>query len=273
MKKILFAAVMLSMASVGAFAQKETNYKKLFYKETKAETNEVIVALEDAVSTEGETKFKIKIINKTNDYLIYKPEESSFMIEGKESKPKEKWVIIHPNETEHKVVNIKGAGYNKVKNYSFVASGIYKIVINSKGLAAPDFKLPASQNDFSVGNFDCSLNKLTKETDGTAVKFNCNYKGDNVGFVFPAKVAVKMPDGNEYANAKSKEKAIIMMKGESDHFTLIWNRMEGGKEMDMQKVDMYIKWHDAFTEGTSEKIKALSLQLDFDETKSNEKGK
>jgi hypothetical protein len=273
MKKTIITLVVAACTLSNVMAQKEVKYTKLYYKETKAEVDGLIIAVEDAVSLEGETKFKLKITNPTNNYYIYKPEESTFVVNGKESKPKEKWVIIHPNDSEHKVITLKGTEFNKVKNYSFVVGGLYKVVLNAKGAEAPDFKLPPSQNDFKAGNFNCSLGNFHKETDGTEAKFNCSYDGANIGFVFPAKVAVKMPDGNEYANAKSKAKPIIMMKGDTDHFTLIWDRMQGGKEMDMQKVEMIIKWHDTFVEGTPEKVKAQSLQLEFDEAKSNEKGK
>ncbi len=53
----------------------------------------------DAVSTEAGTKFKIKIQNKTNDYIIYKAEESKFVINGTEVQPKEKMLLIEPNES------------------------------------------------------------------------------------------------------------------------------------------------------------------------------
>jgi hypothetical protein len=53
-------------------------YKKVFFKTQTVETNDVKVTIDAAVATARETKFKIKIINKTNDYLIYKPSESVF---------------------------------------------------------------------------------------------------------------------------------------------------------------------------------------------------
>jgi hypothetical protein len=49
--------------------------------------------------------------------------------------------------------------------------------------------------------------------------------------------------------------------------------MEGGKMMDMQKVDMLIQWNDAFAEVTPVKMKAETIEMLFDEVMSNEKGK
>lgn len=278
MKKTILILITITSVIGTMLAQKEVQYTKLYYQDTKAENDDITITVDNAVSTEGETKLKLKIANKTNDYIIYKPEESTFVINGKEAKPKEKWLIISPNESDFRVVNLKGAQYNKVKNYSFVVAGLYKVVLNTKGVAAPDFKLPPAQNDFSAGSFNCSLKKLSKETDKTEAKFSCAYKGDKIGFVFPSKPSVKMPDGNEYASKVSsgllsKSGPIILMKGEEDTFTLGWDRMQGGKSMDMQKVEMNVKWNDTFVEGTTQKMKSETIQLEFDEATSNAKGK
>jgi len=152
-------------------------------------------------------------------------------------------------------------------------AGLYRVSANSKGIPAPDFRLPANQNEFTVGNFKVTMSKLYKESDKTEVKFNAVYNGDKIAFVFPSKTAVKMPDGNDYANAKSKASAIMLMRGQNDNFTLKWDRMEGGKAMDMQKVEMFIKWNDAFCEVNPEKMKGATLNLDFDQIMSDAKGK
>ncbi|MBN8697225.1 MAG: hypothetical protein J0L87_11910 [Bacteroidetes bacterium] len=273
MKK-LFTTMILAIGFVAAaVAQKEVKYVKMYYKDLKMETNDIVIIVDNAVSTEGETKFKLKIENKTNDYLILKPEECKFIINGKEQKPKEKWLVISPNESDFRIVNLKGAGYNAVKNYQFVLDGLYRVDANTKGIATPDFKLPASQNEFETGPFTNTLGKVSKETDKTEVKISVTYTGDKIGFVFPSKVSVKMPDGNTYANAKSKSDAIMMVKGDSDSYKLKWERMEGGKMMDMQKVDMMIQWNDAFAEVSPVKMKAETIQMEFDEVASNEKGK
>jgi hypothetical protein len=162
-------------------------------------------------------------------------------------------------------------GYNKIKNYSFVVGGLYKVAAGTKGIPTPDFKLPPSTNEFTTGGFTVYMTKLTKETDVTEVKYKCTYNGDKIGIVFPSKTAIKMPDGNEYANAKKKASPILLQKGETDNFTLKWERMEGGKTMDMQKAEMYIKWNDAFAEVTPEKMSVETLNIEFDEVTSNAK--
>jgi len=257
MKKILLTfVVIIGLAVNSATAQKETRYK-----DAKVESDNVTIDLVDAVSTDAGTKFKLKIQNKTGDYIIYKAEESKFIINGTEVQPKEKMLIIEPNETGSRVINIKGA-YNAVKNYSFIVSGLYKVSpSNASSLSVPDFKLPASQNSFTAGNFNCSMTDVNKETAKTDAKFKCVYNGDKMGFVYLSKVAVKMPDGNEYASTHTKNKPILFMRGDDDKFVLTWEKMKGGRDMDMQLVDMNILWHNVFVEAPLQKIKGATIEM------------
>jgi hypothetical protein len=246
MKNIFLTLAAAVLMTTAANAQ---NYEKLFYKDATKETSDFTFTIDNAVSTPAETKFKFKITNKTSDYLIYKPTESKFVINGKEGAPKEKQLIIKPNSSDFVTVNLKGSGYNAVKNYSYIIDGIYKVSTNGTVINTPNFKLPPAQNEFKTGDFTCTMGNLTKETDKTEVKFKCSYNGDKVGIISQTKASVKMPDGSEFANAKkpglldSKSREVLVLKGETESIELKWNRMEGGKSMDMQKVSMDIIWN------------------------------
>ena len=82
-----------------------------------------------------------------------------------------------------------------------------------------------------------------------------------------------MPDGKEYANAKkpglldSKSKEVLVMKGGDETVNLKWDRMEGGKTMDMQKVAMDIVWNATFTEAPAVKLGTETIELTMDEIK------
>jgi hypothetical protein len=277
MKKLFLAVIALISLNV-AFAQKEVKYAKLYYKDMKVENNDVTITVDNAVSTDAETKFKLKITNKTNDFIIYKPEESKFTINGKESKPTEKTKTIKPNDSDWLIINLKGPGYNGVKSYSFLVDGMYKVSASEKGIATPDFRLPVTKNEFKTGNYTVKVNKLYKESDATNLKLDITYNGDKIGVVNSEKGGVVMPDGNEYATKKStgllaKSGPILLKKGDTESITLNWDRMEGGKAMDMQKVEMMVKFNDMFTESTPQKLKPETVQMEFDEVMSNEKGK
>src|ERR1043165_321086 len=126
MKKVIFAFI-AGTAMLSAAAQKEVKYSKLYYKNTVVETNEVTLSVDNAVSTDQVTKFKLKVTNKTNDFIMMKPEECKFIINGKEMKPHEKPRIISPNDFATFTFDMGGAGYNSVKNYTFEVAGLYKV--------------------------------------------------------------------------------------------------------------------------------------------------
>ncbi len=284
MKKLTLGIAFIACTFSMVFSQKKDNgvkYEKVFYKNSTIETNEATITVDDAVSTDKETKFKIFISNKTRDYIIYKPQESKFIIDGKELTPKNKnWEVIRPNDVGSIVVSLPGAGYKDVRNYTFTMDGIYRVAIGESSIPAEDYKLPPSQNEFKIGDFSMSMIKLDKETDKTIVKFKCTYNGTKVGVVNPLRIGVKMPDGNEYACVKptglfARSYPLFIFPGESESFNVIWDgdRMPKGKANDMQKVDMFIKWNAAFAEVSPLKLKSETLTLEFDEDKSNEKGR
>ncbi|MCK6650553.1 MAG: hypothetical protein L6Q66_12920, partial [Bacteroidia bacterium] len=203
MKKIIFALFVAVAATTSTSAQE---YKKVFFKTQTVETNDVKVTIDGAVATARETKFKIKLINKTNDYLIYKPAESTFKIGGKSYNPSEKWVIIRPNDDGSSVLNIPGTEFLVAADYDFVLDGLYRVNTNTGGISTPDFKLPASVNDFKTGNFTVNVVKVKKTTARTDATFKATYNGDKIGIFEPNKIAMKMPDGKEYANYHSDRK-------------------------------------------------------------------
>jgi hypothetical protein len=263
MKKVILALV-IAASTLTANAQKEKKYAKIIYKDVKTENSDLVISVDNIVSTDAETKFKLKITNKTADYIIYKPEESKFVINGKEMTPSEKWLIISPNESDFRVINLKEKNMNTVKSYSFVVDGLYRASANAEGIPAPDFRLPPTKNDFQAGSFNVSLDKMSKESAQTDVKFKVSYNGDKIGFIFPSKAGVLMPDGNEYANGKRNASAIILTKGKDDSFTLHWDRMQG-RALDMQKVEMIIKWNATFAEITPEKMKSETVEMQIDD--------
>ena len=278
MKKTILTLAAASVLSGAAIAQKEVKYEKLYYKDMTKETDDITIVVDNAVSTDGETKFKLKIVNKTNNFLIYKPAESKFIVNGKEMKSKEKVLVIKPNGSDFRIINLKGDKFNSMKTYSFVLDGLYSVSPESKGIEAPEFKLPPTNNDFKAGSFNCSMTKLYKESDATDVKFKCSYNGSKIGFIDPSKAAVKMPDGNDYAAKKQSggllgggSGPIMLMKGDEESFNLKWDRMEGGKKMDMQKVEMTILWRETFSESSPVKMNAETLVMEFDEVVSNAK--
>lgn len=266
MKKIILIISAVGFLFTNTRAQKTEKvkkYKEIAYKDIANDYDDITVSTNNGMSNKEMTKFKLKIVNKTNDIIVYKPEESSIAINGKAVNPKEKWLIINPIESDFRVINMLGANF--VTPYTYVLSGIYKVSTNGKIVETPNYTLPPSQNDFTTGGFKCTMTSLVKESDKTVVKFECTYTGDKIGVIDPGKAAVQLPDGTVLANEKSSSQPTMVMKGKSEKITLKWNRLEGGRATDMQKISMNILWRGTFTETDAVKIKEETLDFQIDE--------
>jgi hypothetical protein len=264
MNKILFLFLGFFLSSTLLNAQEKAKYEKIYYKEVQFENEIVKVVIDNIVSLPKETKFRISIVNKSNEYLIYNAEESNFVIAGQDVRAKDKSFIIEPNSSKKKVFRAFGDGLNAITKFNFMCEGFYSVKMQNP-LIAERFKLPASKNNFKVGNFDVTMASVFKETNRTDVKFNVVYNGNNIGFVFPASAAVTMPDGNSYASAKSKDDAILLKKGEKESFTATWERMVGGKLNDMQLVEMWVTFENVFSEGIQTRFAGATLEIVWDE--------
>lgn len=273
MRKFILSLIIVCITTTLSAQKKEKviNYKKTFYKDQTIENADVKITIDDAVASVTGMKFRITIINKSNEYIIFKPSECEFKIKENKIKPIEKWLIIPPNDKDWRIVNITGPQYIIPENFDFLMDGFYKVTTDSKGNIVSDFKLPPASNEFKTGGFSVTMSALKKETAKTDVKFKVAYNGDKIGIVETNKIAVKMPDGKEYANYL-RDKPTIFDKGSTDDFKMAWKDIpiDSG---DMQKVEMIILWRDAFKEVTPFKIPALNLTILFDKKMSMAKGR
>lgn len=273
MKKFILSLIIVCIAAT-SFSQKKEKvikYQKTFYKNQTIENADMKITIDNAVATPTGMKFKIIIVNKSSDYIIFKPSECEFKIKGNAVKPIEKWLIIRPNDNESQTIDIKGPQYILPDNFDFLMDGFYKVSLDSKGNVTADFKLPAISNEFKTGGFSVTLDGSKKETAKTDAKFKVSYNGDKIGIIETNKIAAKMPDGKEYANYL-RDKPIIFDKGFVDDFKVAWKDIPIGSG-DMQKVEMIILWREAFKEVTPVKIPALNLTILFDKETSMDKGR
>ncbi|MES2565933.1 MAG: hypothetical protein V4565_03640 [Bacteroidota bacterium] len=230
---------------------------KYLYKEATVETDDYKIYIIDAISNIKQTKFKIKIFNKTNDYLLIKPTEFKYLAGGKTLLGHDKTFVISPNEEETEVIDFKGADMLSEK-FSVEFKGIYKASAGGKVYTVPVFELPASKNDFTVENFTCTLKKADLKTDKSAVKFECVYVGDGVGIINPMKATLIMPNGKENVNSK-KNQPMILEKGKKDDFTLVYAEVAGAG--DMQKKAVQVKWNETLRESKLLPIGTSKLEL------------
>lgn len=273
MKKHILSIILILFITTTAFSQKKEKvikYQKTFYKNQTIENMDVKVTIDDAVASVTGIKFKISIVNKTSDYIIFKPSECEFKIRDSKVKPIEKWLVIRPGDKDWRIVDIKGA-YVIPENFDFLMAGFYKVSLDAKGNITADFKLPASSNDFKTGGFSVVMDGFKKETAKTDAKFKVSYNGDKIGIIETNKVAAKMPDGKEFANYLT-DKPIIFDKGTVDDFKVAWKDIPINSG-DMQQVEMIILWREAFKEVTPIKIPTINLTILFDKEMSMDKGR
>lgn len=217
---------------------------KYLYKDASVETDDYNIYIVDIVAAEGQAKFKIRIFNKTNDYLLVKPTEFLYTSGGKSIYSKDKTYVVPPNEEESEVVDFKDKGM-MVENFTVEFKGIYKASAGGKPITVPDFELPATTKEFTVENCTCTLKKADLATDKSVVRFDCTYNGDGVSIINPVKASLIMPNGVENANTK-KHKPLILEKGKTDDFFMVYLEVKGAG--DMQKKKTQIKWNDTFRE-------------------------
>ncbi|HWY10738.1 MAG TPA: hypothetical protein VN026_05395 [Bacteroidia bacterium] len=237
------------------------------YKQATLETDDYKIYIDDAVNENMYSKFKVRVFNKTNDYLIFKPADVIFKIGSQELTGKDKQFIILPNEEGGKVIDVKGTGLQEEK-YTVEIKNVYKVSANSPAVKCEDFKLPVANEDFTAGNFKCNLKKSDLRTDKSVLKFECAYNGDAIGILAPGKCVAIMPKGQENANV-NRNKGTLLEKGKSDDFNVELKELKGAG--DMQKVPFKLVWGETFKESKIEPIKGGKVNMELDQAKTTEK--
>ena len=135
MKSLFFASILLTGlplisqekkdASTGPATEKKTEEKKVMYKEATAETDDYKIYIVDAVAYASQSKFKMKVFNKSNDYLLIRPTEIKFMSGDKMLSSTDRTFVVAPNDEASLVIDYKDKNI-QVEKYSLDVKGIYK---------------------------------------------------------------------------------------------------------------------------------------------------
>lgn len=271
MKKITLLLFTSFFLSITINAQKngvDPNYR-FYYKETSFETDDYKIYIEDPIAVDGWSKFKVRIFNKTNDYIIFKPTEVEFKINGQVIPCKDKQISVPPNDEATKVIDVKGKNL-QVDTFSVIIKKVFKGAANSAPFVVNDYEIPLSTKDFKAGKFFCKTKGAVIKTDKTLLKFLCTYEGDDLGILMPSHVTAIMPRGQENTNS-NRNKGTLLDKGKSDDFIVEFKEMKGAG--DMQKEHFVLKWNDTFKETKVEVLSGGEFKLELDRAKTAEKNK
>lgn len=235
------------------------------------ETPELTVEFEDAHSQQTFTIVKLKITNKTSEYIVYRVNESVFKYDfGHEyALPKAglglgllsgNTILIKPKSTEIKTLKVSGSGNHHVENLKLVLNGFYKLSATGVVVAVPDFALSADNAAFTAGGFQFSLVKSKQQFYKTTVRFNCTYTGSGYGIVNFARSAIAAKNNKYYPNENVKDKTDILEPGDHQDFTV------EAQVYDSQNPAGRIVWNNTFAESTPIPLGVGVAKLLFDET-------
>ena len=230
---------------------------KYFYKDATLETDDYKIYIVDVIAVGKQLKFKIKIFNKTNDYLFIKPNEISYVTAAKTVFSKDENYVVPPNEEEREVIDFRGTEM-QVDNFTLDIKGIYKASAGGQIIRMPNFNLPPTKNEFTIGNFTCTLKKTESKTDKAYAKFECQYAGDYIGIINPNKCIAIMPNGTDNPNVK-KQRALILEKNKSDDFLAVF--LEVKDAGDLKKNSIAINWNETFRESKLIKLPSSKLEM------------
>lgn len=217
------------------------------YKTVVVENEHVSIEMKDVWARVEIMKVRAKITNKTNHFITVKPREFEVVVNGRTYHSKVKDMLIPPNETDGKTIEISGVAEDlHVDHFTLRPAGFAIISTDVPNVVAPDFQLPASTNVINAGNFEINLKKLKQETQETVARFEITYKGNGIGIIDPSRISVKTDSGQEFANAIRRSKLTVLHKGDTETISVEVNIP--AKIVDMQFATLQVLFTKALKE-------------------------
>lgn len=134
MKHLLLCFALLTL-TISGFSQEKSKKtpdekEKYFSKNATLETDDYKVYIANAFAMGPYSKFKMKMVNKTNDYVIFKVSEIRFITDDNNTTNTEKDLVIAPNDDDFRVVDFKGTQMQADK-FIIDLKGVYKALSKS----------------------------------------------------------------------------------------------------------------------------------------------
>ncbi|HRD53783.1 MAG TPA: hypothetical protein PKY96_14165 [Flavobacteriales bacterium] len=242
--------------------------QRFFYVPASATSEGITIEISDALGELTVSKFRIKVINKTGDYLFVDPSRFNYRMGDAVAHFKEKPFVVRPFDDAARTLDAYGAStYQHESPVLDFADGLQLAPGMGRVTRLEDFSLPASVNSMQSGPFTVNLKDLSKKTDKTHARFTVQYTGKALGVVDPSRISVKLPSGQAFANEKSKSKPVLLEAGGTDDFSVVAEIP--AKIADMQFTTLTVAWNDAFSETAKGpfSMEALRIAVDQERTK------
>ena len=273
MKRTITAMAFLAATAFVSTAQKIDPKHTNWYATQTVETPEYRVEIVDVWARMDVCKMKLKVYNKTSDYLLFKYGEVELSGGSGQIRPKKSLDLssnkgvetIEPKENENVVFTFDGSGLHQ-DEFKLMLNGFTKFSAKGTDFDANDFNLPANANEFTAGPFSVNLKNVDKETALTAVRFEVAYKSDDkhVGIIEANKAVCRTSKGQEYARANRKDKTVILFDGQNDKFNLYYEIDARASGIDMQFDNMSVIWKDCFRESELVPVAPQSVGMKID---------
>jgi len=273
----IIAVTALVLFSSGFYAQKKEKKKKVdtktknYYRiPTEIKSEYYTLNFKNIVSNFEYLKFAMLINNTTNDYILWDNKESQIIFDwGNKNTVKEKIYKLKPHKESNKVFTVRGGNQMLVNKFDFSLTGLSRVPTKGKVIKVEDFKLPASKNAITEGDFTITLIKSKQKTDETYAKFEIVYTGKEIAIVNPNSISVKVNENDVYANDYRKKGVYLLNPG--DKMSILAKFHIPAKVADMQFTDMYIQWNDTFVLSKVIPLEDVKVSFEINEELTKEK--
>lgn len=289
-KKFLFliTALTLCLQSFTQTDRKGKLYERLYYNELTYETDDYRLQFTNIVATEAYVKYKMKIFNKTDDYIVAKPIEIIYIgdtiAHSNEDLHKITWkgpsnkgniietihnergFVIPPHKEEDKIMDYKGTRF-RVAQFRVDVNGIYRVLVDGTIINVENFVLPPVKNEVTIGNMKLKLLSHRLETKESVAKFECSYDGESVLVVNQHRSSAITSNGTEVAISSRFKNPFTLEKGQKDIFTVAFEKLPDSGDM----LELKIKWNDTFRESKLSKMNPSTINIELNEKLTKEK--
>ncbi len=264
---LLLALSIFSLSAIGQKSKKKVpflKYKKIYYSNKTIEGNGYTVELNNIIDYDGELKFSFKVLNIQNEYILLKGNGTKITKLGTEFPISEKTKLIAPQKSKSQTIKCLGSGDNRAEIFTFFGNSLFSLKVDQSAQKIDSMKIPLARKDFEFNSVKCFVDVKEKSTQTTKIVTTVKNNSKDYLFIYPSRIALKMPDGNTYTSNNSKE-VIIIAPNKSGKVTCKWDRMPGGKLNDMQLVVMNLIFDDVFYFSSIKPMDSFSIDVEWNE--------
>ncbi len=265
--KSIFITLLFIVLSGIIFGQKTSEFSKISYNIPEdVITDEYTVSVKNIVATKEYCKLAVTITNKTDDILMFVPQQGEFVFEFGKRKPTTKDFYIMPHDSKTKTLTVNGSNEFLQEKFSAKLGFLVRISTKEKVIKTPNFTIPATKNSFKTGDFNVVLKKYSASTKEAKAIFECTYNGPSIAVVNSAHLSVQAKNKKTdeiivYANENKKHKPTPLKNGDKVKITAVFHIP--GRIVDMQFATMEIIWNETFivTEPETYILPAMNFEI------------